>query len=55
MAKKSTYQYGVTPNPKNWHETAEAIRSLATKSKKPKESGLDTKIASIEKLLKERK
>lgn len=54
-SKKSTpYQYGVTPNPKNWHETAAAIRSLAVKPKKQPSSSLDDKLKSIEKLIKDK-
>lgn len=56
MAKKvQSYVYGVTPDPRNWHEAADAIKSSATKSKRKKSSGLLDKLSSIEKLLKERK
>jgi hypothetical protein len=51
--KKSPWQYGVSPNPKNWHEAADALKSM--KSMKQKRKGLMDRIDSIEKMLKDKK
>lgn len=56
MAKiKETYVYGKSKDPRNWHETVEVLKTLATKSKQRKSSGLLDKLSSIETLLKEKK
>lgn len=34
MAKASRYEYGRSPNPTNWYETADAIRSTSSKPKR---------------------
>jgi len=44
---KEPFVYGKHPNPTNWHEAADALRSI-----KPKRPGLRD---MIEKLLKEKK
>lgn len=51
--KKSNWQYGVSPNPTNWHEAADALKSL--NKPKHKGNGFVEKLDSIEKLLKEHK
>lgn len=53
MKKKEPWVYGKSPDPKNWHEAADALRSLHPKQRKS--SGLADRIDALEKLLKEKK
>lgn len=53
MKPKEKWQYGRHPNPSNWHQTADAIRSQQPPKKKS--SGLMDKLAAIEQALKDKK
>jgi len=53
VAKKLAWQYGQSPNPKNWHEAADALKSLQKVKRKP--NPFAEKLDSIEQLLKEHK
>jgi hypothetical protein len=33
MPKKEPYEYGKTPNPSNWRQASEALKSLVEKKK----------------------
>jgi hypothetical protein len=54
MAMKPAWTYGSSPAPHNWHEAAEAMKSIK-QSKPRKSSGLLDRLAAIESLLKEKK
>jgi hypothetical protein len=45
------YQYGQSPNPKDWHEAAQAIKSLSQKKKVPTVYSFE----DLDKLFKEKK
>ena len=49
MAKQKPYQYGVSPNPTNWHEAADALKSVTEKAKP--ESNVTSRLNLIEKLV----
>lgn len=51
MKKKQPYQYGKSPNPRNWHEASEVLKGLQKKKPNP----FMEKLTSVEQLLKERK
>ena len=53
MAKKQTWQYGKSPNPKTWAETSDILKSLQSKPKKS--SGIYERLLAIEGMLKEKK
>lgn len=53
MAKKPTWTYGKSPNPKSWAETSDILKSLQSKPKKS--SGLYDRLVAIESMLKEKK
>lgn len=53
MAKSpKAWAYGKSPNPTNWHEAAEALKS---QPRKPKANPLMARLDAIESLLKEKK
>jgi hypothetical protein len=54
MKKQVPFQYGKSPNPTNWQEAADALRSVR-KAKKPKGEGLVDRLDRIEKKLGESK
>ena len=55
MAKK-LWQYGTSPNPKTWQETADILKSRQTLPKKaPKTSGFYERLVAVENTLKEKK
>lgn len=57
MAKKPTpFVWGVTPNPRNWHQAADALRSNQTvpAKKDKKKSPLLDRLLGIEQLLKDK-
>jgi hypothetical protein len=56
MATKSDpWVYGKSPIPRTWHEAAETIKTIQTKSDRKKGPGLLDRLAAMETLLKEKK
>lgn len=55
MTKIKSYVYGRDPNPKNWHEASDALKSMQGVKPKRKGNGLMERLATIEAQLKERK
>lgn len=53
MPKQKPYQYGVSPNPSNWHEAADALKSVTEKAKG--DSPVTSRLNIIEKLIKGKK
>lgn len=51
-ARSKPWEYGRSPNPRNWHEAADAIRSL--QQTPARKSSLTEKLDVIAKLLKEK-
>ncbi len=51
--KATPWTYGHSPNPRNWKEAADAIKSI--KQPKQKGTGLLDRLSAIETLLKEKK
>lgn len=54
MTKKPAFVYGKSPNPRNWHETADVLKALSRPPQKSS-SGLKDQLAAIERMLKEKK
>ena len=53
--KNQPWTYGVSPAPRNWHEAAEAIKSIQKPKRKSSGIGLLDRLDTLEKLLKEKK
>jgi hypothetical protein len=53
--KQKPYEYGRSPNPKNWHEAADAIRSISKSKSARKTNPIEDKLNTIEQLLKDHK
>lgn len=49
----TSYQYGKSPNPTSWYDTADILKANQKGVKKP--SGITDKLEAIQKLLGERK
>lgn len=48
---RTAWQYGVSPNPKNWQEAADALKTM----RKPKGNPVMDRLDTLEQLLKDKK